>query len=327
MADGQSDGVIRRKLQAARAILAEGGPGADRGWRLALARAARDQLKLPLDVTTLALERRSLTELLEMPPERSLIAVLQGPRDGLGLLVLSPPVLSAMIEVQTIGKVSSGPIVPRRPTRTDAAMVATAIDAALIGLEAACEHEADLIWTGGFRYASFLDDPRPLGLLLDDIAYRVLTAGVSCGLGARTGQVLLALPAEGRGTAPALSAADIAARSGPSFAEQMTEQVQTADCVLQAVLGQVLLPLSRVLDLKVGEVLALPRAGVDKIRLHGIDGRGVASGKLGQQRGMRAIRLSVAEPEVRQMPQLAVLQPTDVAHPAAAPAENWQQSA
>ena len=34
-----SEGVIRRKVTAARGEMAEGGPGADRGWRLALARA------------------------------------------------------------------------------------------------------------------------------------------------------------------------------------------------------------------------------------------------------------------------------------------------
>ena len=68
MAEGQ--GVIRRKVAAAKAELPEGGPGADRGWRLALARAARDQLKLDLEVQTLGLTRRSLGEVIELAPER-----------------------------------------------------------------------------------------------------------------------------------------------------------------------------------------------------------------------------------------------------------------
>ena len=97
MAEAQQDGVMRRKIAAAKAQLAEGGPGADRGWRLALARAARDRLSLPLEVTALAIQRHSLTELLELPPQQALIAVLQGPADGMGLLILSPPVLAAMI--------------------------------------------------------------------------------------------------------------------------------------------------------------------------------------------------------------------------------------
>ena len=47
-----SEGVIRRKVTATRGEMAEGGPGADRGWRLALARAARDQLKAPLEAVS-----------------------------------------------------------------------------------------------------------------------------------------------------------------------------------------------------------------------------------------------------------------------------------
>ena len=71
------DSAIRRKLASAKAEAQEGGPGADRSWRVALARAARDELKLPLEVRALALGRAGLAEVLELPPERALIAVLE----------------------------------------------------------------------------------------------------------------------------------------------------------------------------------------------------------------------------------------------------------
>ena len=295
MADGQI-GVIRRKVLAGRAVLAEGGPGADRGWRLALARAARDALKLPLEVTGLTLARQSLAELLEQPPDFALIIVLEGPQDGLGLLVISPQVLAGMIEILTIGKVAAGPALARKPTRTDAAMVAGMIDLALAGLETALAQEADLIWAGGFRYASFLDDPRPLGLLLEDTSYRVLNAEVTLANGGRGGTVLLALPAEGRGVVPHLpyNPAQDAAETGPAFAAALAEQVAGADCSLDAVLARISMPLAAVLDLRVGAVLGLARAGLDQISFEGIDGRKVAEGKLGQNRGMRAIRLTPA---------------------------------
>lgn len=287
---------MRRKLLAARAERAEGGPGADRGWRIALARAARDTLKMPLEVSSLALDRHSLAELLELPPEKSLIAVLEGPGDGLGVLMLSPEVLSGFIESLTMGRVSQGAAPARRPTRTDAAMVAATVDAALIGLERALLEEADLIWAGGFRYASFLDDPRPLGLLLEDIPYRLLRAEVSLALGARRGTVLLALPAEGRGMKPPrASAQKQPADHGPAFAEALSDRVAAADCVLVAVLARLTMPLAGVMSLEAGQVLALPQAALDRISLEGIDGRSVAGGKLGQNRGMRAVRLAEAE--------------------------------
>lgn len=306
----EGSGVIWRKIAAARVAVAEGGPGADRGWRLALARAARDVLKLPLEVPALRLTRSSLAELLEAPPDLSLLAVLEGPGEGLGLLVISPPVLHAMIEVQTIGRVSASLPVARRPTRTDAAMVAGLIDAALVGLEQILAQEADLVWAGGFRYASFLDDPRPLGLLLEDCAYRVLRADVALAGGAREGGVILALPAEGRGATPALATPQPAedALAGPAFTRALAEQVEGAGAVLEAVLTRVTLPLSAVMALHPGEVLALPAAALDRISFEGIDGRRVAEGKLGQNRGLRALRLTPPV-STAQAPPMAQVQP------------------
>jgi flagellar motor switch protein FliM len=323
VAEAEDGSVMRRKIAAGMADRGDGVPGADRGWRLALARAARDQLKLPLEVNSLSLTQLSLAELLELPPERALIALLQGPADGVGLLVLAPAALAAMIEVQTVGRVGSTPLAPRRPTRTDAAMVAEMLDAALCGLEDVLAEEADLIWAGGFRYASFLDDPRPLGLLLEDIPYKLLHAQVTLGQGNRAGGVLLALPAEGRGARPRVtaSAALAEAQAGPAFAEALAAQIETAEAILDAVLSRVSLPLARVLDLKVGEVLTLPRASIDRLCFVGLDGRSLSEGRLGQQRGMRAIRLMAPEVAVKasgQAPQ-ATVQPVTTSAIAAEP--------
>ena len=291
-----SEGVIRRKVAAARGDMGEGGPGADRGWRLALARAARDQLKAPLDVTSLAQARVSLAEVLEVPPERALVAVLEGPGEGLGMLALSPEVFQAMVEVLTIGRVAPVASAARKPTRTDAAMLAPMIDAALIDLEAGLAEEADLTWAGGWRYASFLEDPRPLGLMLEDFAYRLVTVEVDLALGARQGRVVLALPAEGRGRKPrdkALGAASDTAAMERRFAEDMAEQVSHAQVRLDAVLTRLSVPLSRVASLAVGDQLVLSAAALDKISLEGLDGRKMAEGRLGQNRGLRAVRLTV----------------------------------
>ena len=331
-----SEGVIRRKVAAARGDMAEGGPGADRGWRLALARAARDQLKAPLEVTMLSQARVGLAEVLEVPPERALVAVLEGPGEGLGMLALSPEVFQAMVEVLTIGRVAPVAGAPRKPTRTDAAMLAPMIDAALIDLEAGLAEEADLIWAGGWRYASFLEDPRPLGLMLEDFAYRLVTVEVDLALGARQGRVVLALPAEGRGRKPrdkALGAVPDLAAAERRFAEDMAEQVSNAQVRLDAVLTRLSLPLSRVVGLAVGDQLVLNAAALDKISLEGLDGRKMAEGRLGQNRGLRAVRLTIGLSAGRgPAPPLAgdgavpthgssaTAQPVDVPDPASLPA-------
>lgn len=287
---------MRRKIAAAgRAALAEVVPGADRAWRLSFARAANAAMALMVDVGRMGAERRTLAELLELCPERGLIAVLEGPAEGLGILALSPPVLAGMIEMQMMGRVSSAPAVPRKPTRIDAAMVAGFIDHALADLEQSLAEDADLVWAGGFRYASFLDDPRPLGLLLDDMSYRVLSAEVSLAKGAKTGQVLLALPAEGRGRRPeVLAQPESAALMGAAFAQALGDQVMAAEAQLHAVLHRVTIPLSAVMGLKPGDMMPLPMAAIDRILVEGLDGRNLSAGRLGQNRGMRAIRLNAA---------------------------------
>ena len=297
MAASGDQTVMRRKLNAAAALALDGGPGADRSWRVALARAARDAMGLGLEVRKLQAGRASLAELLEQPAELAFVAILEGPGDGLGLLLVQAPVLAAMTEMLTIGRVSVQQPGPRKPTLTDAAMVADFVDLALRGLEEALAEEADLVWAGGFRYGSFLDDPRPLGLLLEDISYRVLKADVSLAEGIRSGQILLALPAEGRGQRPRTTkVAHPEVVAGHMFSAALTEQVHAAKCEINAVLDRVSVPLSRVISLQVGDEIVLPKAHLDRIIFEGLDGGRLGDGRLGQNRGMRAVRVNGAAP-------------------------------
>ncbi|MFC3087602.1 FliM/FliN family flagellar motor switch protein [Tabrizicola soli] len=283
--------VIRRKIDRARPAQAEGAPGADRGWRLALARAARDAMGLELDFTRMSIGRYSLAELPELAPDRVLVALLDGPRGALGVLMLGPEVTSTLIEMQTLGRLTATPAAARKPTRIDAAMVAGLIDRALAGLDEALMEEADLAWAGGFRYASFLEEVRPLGLMLEDEAYRVLSAEVSLGGGRRSGQVLLVLPAQGRGERPA-TLAPAAEGEAPLFSAALSAQVMAADCRLDAVIGRMTLPIRQIMALRAGDVLPMLQASVDSVGLETMAGRKVASGRLGQHRGMRALKLS-----------------------------------
>ena len=172
-------------------------------------------------------------------------------------------------------------------------MVADLIDQALQQLEAGLESDPDLIWAGGFRYASFLDDPRPLGLLLEEEHYRVLQAELRLGNGAKSGAVLLALPAEGRGRAPKPApTATPAPVAAALFSKALSDQVMRTEADIAAVLHRFTVPLSFVMDLKAGDLVPLSTAALDRIVLEGLDGRPLASGRLGQNRGMRAVRLA-----------------------------------
>jgi hypothetical protein len=98
------------------------------------------------------------------------------------------------------------------------------------------------------------------------------------------------------------------------------QAVQEADCRLDAVIARVTLPLREVMALVPDQVLPLPQAGLDQIALEGIDGRRVAWARLGQQKGMRALRLKdrAAPPGERAGPA-GVAVPDAMPAPLAAP--------
>jgi flagellar motor switch protein FliM len=285
--------VIRRKLTGTQAVQPPEG-GVERAFPLALARATRTRHACNAEVAGLRLHRYSLTELLDLPPALSLIALLEGPGEAIGVMMIGPDVLAALIEAQTHGHVAALPAAPRRPTRTDAAMVADWVDAVMTDLEETLGAEEDLVWTDGFRFASHLDEPRPLGLMLEDAPYRVLAVTLRFAPG-REGPLVLALPAEGRGRNPQRAGPPpLDPAQGALFEAEFREQVMAASATVDAVLCRLSLPLDTLLGLGPGDMLPLPTAQLDRIVLEGADGQGRATGRLGQHRGMRALRLSAA---------------------------------
>jgi flagellar motor switch protein FliM len=284
---------MRKKLLVRQQAPADGGPGADRGWRLGFARASRDMMNLPVDFTSLTITRQSLAEVLDLPPDRALVLMLEGPEDGLGLLILSPDLLVALVEVLTMGKCGTQTPDARKPTRTDAAMVSPLADLALANLEESLAEDGDLVWTSGFRFASFIEEARSLALLLEDVPYKVLSARLSLAYGARSGDMMLVLPAEGVGAKPRLKANSVPSSvARPAFSAALAARVEDATCQLDAVVARISLSLGEVMGLSVDRLLILPSASLDRIRFEGMDGRCVTIGKLGQHRGMRAIRLT-----------------------------------
>lgn len=302
---------LRSFLQARQSAGIQEG-GSAYGWPTALARAARDAAGLGLSVTSCKVMVCSLAELMEALPDLSLVAMVGGPGDGLGVMVLSPTVLAGTVEWQTLGRVLPNVPVPRKPTRTDAVLVQPMIDRALQGLGSATDGTDDMIWAAGFRYASCLEDMRALALILDDAPFRVLKAEVALAGGKKTGMVLLALPAEGRGPAPPQRADLSEAAAAMVFQAALTEQVNAAQVTMDAVIARVSLPLSQVMALTSGETLPLPGASLDRIDIEAPGCARTAGGKLGQARGMRAVRLiedamPVARTQTDLAPGLATL--------------------
>lgn len=311
MAEEQVQTVLRRKAEAGRPV-ADGSPiTAERAINQSLSKVAQDMFGLPVQVRSVRESRRTLADLPEAFEDLSLLAILEGPEEALGLVALPPATFAALIEVQTMGQLAKAAPAPRKPTRIDATMVADYLDNVLAAIEEALAETEAVVWAGGFRYASYLDDPRPLGLLLEDMGYRVWEVELSFGAaGAREGKLLWAVPVNGHGHAlrrlPGVASGQESGMAvGPAQEEaewhgRLENSVLGASAVLDAVLHRVTLPLSAVMGLRAGQQLALPEDALEHITLEGAGRRRLSEARLGQHRGLRALRL-VAEDE----PELA----------------------
>lgn len=289
----EDSNMLRRKLAAARPPSGAPVETAARIWRIGLARAARELAGLPMQPEDIRDERHSLAEVLDLLPERGLFTVLEGPGNALGLMCLSPDLVCALVEAQTLGAALPAVAANRRLTRTDAALSASVIDAALGCLDNGLQGAPDLAWAGGFRYASCLEDSRPLALLLEDQPYRSLwLSGSVTGTG-RSISALLALPAEGRALPDALETQAPAAAAGdPAWSAAFTRSLGQAEVDLMAVLSRIKISLEASLALKPGDFLSLGPADLNALTLTSLAGEELCQVRLGRQGTMRAVKLS-----------------------------------
>ncbi len=300
--------IIRRKAAIPRPQASEGMTGAGRAFRMGLGKAARDVLNLQLEVEKLSIDQRTASELVEVVPDFALIAVLDGPSPEMGVMILSQAIVAGVIEAQTIGRVRGQGLAPRKPTRTDGAMVTGLMDGVLAILEQSLGDTTLGNWTAGYRCASFLPDPRPLPVVLEDVPLQLFTADVTLAGGLRKGQIFLALPSEMHLPPPKAEDQDTNDEERHAFGQALQNRVEGASVKLNAILARVSLPMVDVLRMAEGMILPLQDAVLDLVSLEGADGRGLATGKLGQNRGMRALRLLDTQPAMpRQMIHLGRL--------------------
>ncbi|SFC09890.1 flagellar motor switch protein FliM [Tropicimonas isoalkanivorans] len=233
-----------------------------------------------------------LPDLLETVPENGLLAVLDGPAEAQGLLSFDNALLSAVIEKQMTGVIGKTVPPPRPVTRTDAALAADLIDAVLREFEGPFLGKPDACWAAGFGYGSHVEGVRPLGLLLEDVDYRMIALELDLDQGRRQGRALLALPAEGRGGVHDCHTVTPEVPRDEAWHEGFGTAVRGADVRLEAIMHRLKLPFAQIRRLKVGDEIPLPAVSIDRVRLAGIGGGPFGVGRLGQSRGNRAVRIS-----------------------------------
>ena len=292
--------------------------------RLAFGRALRVCDNLPFSVADLTESRMPLCEVLERLESGMFLAVLENGAAGPGLIILDADIATAVVDFQTLGQIP--PALPesrRKPTRTDSALVAPLVDQMLTELDAMPAPDSG--WATGYRFASFMDDPRPIGLILDDCDYIVLQTHLaaipprSAALAghapvqpeaerARTGAFLLALPvtpiadpvaaniAPHDGEEPMPDGQPTAAPADSGIAQAMRSALQAYPVTLNAILARVPMALGAATTLKPGDMLEVSVCALEQVRIEGLDGLPIATARLGQARGNRAVRVTSDQP-------------------------------
>ncbi|MCC5975377.1 MAG: FliM/FliN family flagellar motor switch protein [Rubellimicrobium sp.] len=283
------DGMVLRRMIRPHRTGTDDTEASSRAVRLAVVRAAEAQAGLVVTVSAITMEVVALEALLAgLDAGLMLVAVArQGQQGPVGFVAFDSEMRSGVIEAQTLGKPLARAASPRPPTRADHAMAEPLVGDILNGLRL----EAGATPLEGLCDGTFPDGtlggPREAGLRLAAGEYRVLRLSIDLGVGDRQGQMMIALPAP----RPRESA-------GPSgqkgWRQQLERAVLGARGDLRAVLHRERMSLRQVETLRVGQVLALPGVTVSAVRLEALDGRTVASGRLGQIGGMKAVRIDFA---------------------------------
>ena len=258
----------------------------------AVGRAAERLYRMPALPVDIRPGAATLADLPELLPEQALLVVLQGPGDQIGMMALGFDTVTALIEVQALGRVTARPVDRRKLTRSDAAICIDFVNALMadLGTEMAAVEGFGPIQ--GYRYATYLDDPRPLLLMLEDRPLRSLAFDLRFGGGeTRDGSILVAVPfkpdahpVEARATTPA---SPVPAAAGENLAAAMA----AAPVEVVGVLCRRTVTLGELRGLVPGKLLPLPRVNLTQARLETRDGQLLATGKLGESEGCHALRL------------------------------------
>lgn len=249
-------------------------------------RAARSELGATLLVAEQTESAPGLTELTDGAAEHALLLMLEGPDGAQGLAVASPDLVALVLALRMTGTAPATPPEARAPTRIDADMLGDWLDRLLSEFAAPLAGQPSARWSQGFHSGDRLSDPRLVRFSLPDQAYRAydLRLELPACSGALT--LRLVLPAE-----PAHPIAEDGGDAADKAGEHATH-VLGATVAIDAVLTRLKVPLEAVADWQPGTLLPFAASAIDEVRLE-MPGRVlVASGRLGQARGDRAVRLS-----------------------------------
>jgi len=263
--------------------------------RRALSRAADKAVGLSSTVLEVSEEDLEAEDLIANgPAEWIVLGMRSSDSAGLsGLFMMDPVLRTALVEMQTMGSLLPPPEEQRKITRTDTVMCMPFADLFL--------SELDEVGFGGGKLnlrdfdLVIMPDLRTVGLVMVQGLYRMWRIKVQVSGSDAPGEILMATRQEVQ-VAPPESPTNL------GWSKALRHAVEDAPTQLDAVLSKLSLPIEDVEAFEVGQLLSLAGTTVESISLYGPDGEEVATARLGQIAGKRAVRIESFEVELEQAP-------------------------
>lgn len=290
MSEDADPSVLRRKLSQPSPDVDDGSPSVPRALRLAFCKTADKFMNLVLAVTPNPVATASLKDLQEVADPSDLLLCLRTPEGALGLAIMDVQLRAGLIEMQTMGKVARAEAPNRSATRTDAKLVEPALTALLEEFDDSVTPFKNRHWAMGYRPGLMLEGPRLIGLVLEDVRFKLFDFDVDMSIGSKKGKLRLAFVQD----RIAEEEVTVEAPIRPDFSELLGASLDSAKAELSAVLDVLYMPVSDVSNLEEGQLLKISPTALQSIRLQGGDGKDVARGVLGEDEGVLAVRLTSA---------------------------------
>ncbi|MFP7571111.1 FliM/FliN family flagellar motor C-terminal domain-containing protein [Marivita sp. S2033] len=286
-----SDTVLERKARAQRKARNVGAVSIPRALGRGLSIAADALWGLGLGASLHKDDTLETDVALDRVSDDQLLIVIECENRAAGLVAIDRDLVTGLIEVQTLGKVTRFPLDSRAFTPTDAAMMAPLIDAALPRFASMLAGQPEMSHLQGYSFGALVEDRQTGGLALDAPSYQVIMLDISLAQGTRKGRMVFLLP-------EAEKPADGDDKPGSEGRHAATLKLVPAR--MQAVLTRIHIPLDKAQSLKPGDVLAISPEAINSAMLVVNGGHIAARGKMGQMNGFRAVRIGAASSPLHQ---------------------------
>jgi len=260
--------------------------------RVSLARAADQASSLALRVNSIRLSRLDLADVVDPLDEDWALFPLLHDDGSVGVMCFEPACIIAFVESQMMGRVSAEAGELRRLTQTDKALAVAFLKVFLRRFDEALKGAPTAYWTRGYRTEDAVATRHMMVLKLDRAEYRGFDIQSEVVEAERPINMRMFLPIKEK--VAIQNAKNKLGKTGAALLESehtIRRSAMAANVEMDAIMCKVMLPLSELNTLQPGHLVHLPQDAAKRAHLVDRSGRSAQSVRLGQPRGMRAVRV------------------------------------